>query len=188
MAGADVMCGGAAGKGGRTVSVGGSLVVQMVPHHRRRLVQQVGLLALALPLERLLQQVDIVPPAGLNEELLWGGALFRGNRKLAVGSRSRHGELGEQSGKGVPRVPLRVPSWVEGRASLLVDRWTVVPEAAGVGCQGKCDCFLVGFRRSVMDPSMYRYRNGFSLGFRRVSGCSLHDRQKMGRQRRSPWN
>lgn len=51
----------------------------MVAHHRRRIVEQIGNLVFALALECLLEQVDIVAPAGLDEDLAYGCALFVNN-------------------------------------------------------------------------------------------------------------
>lgn len=93
----------------------------MVTHYRHRLVQQVGLLGLALPFERLLHQLDVVPPAGLDEELLRRGALFREEPHVSSRFSEWHAwwVVGGRSGRDVPRVPLRVPSWPKG---WLVDR------------------------------------------------------------------
>lgn len=62
---------------GRTVAPGSCFVVQVVAHHGGCVVQQVGDLLLALAVEGLLQQVDIVAPAGLDEDLAHGSALLR---------------------------------------------------------------------------------------------------------------
>lgn len=47
----------------------------MVSQDRFRFVQQIRDLGLALALQCLLQQVDVVAPAGLDEDLAHGGAL-----------------------------------------------------------------------------------------------------------------
>lgn len=57
-------------------------MVQVVAHHGGGLVQQVGNLVLALPLESLLHQVDVVAPAGLDEDLAYGGALWPSQRDI----------------------------------------------------------------------------------------------------------
>jgi len=48
----------------------------VVAHHRRRLVEKLGDLVVGLVLEAVGQQVRVVAPAGLDQELLDGGALL----------------------------------------------------------------------------------------------------------------
>jgi hypothetical protein len=50
-------------------------VVKMVSHDRHCLIQQIRNLSLALALKGLLQQIDVVAPAGLDENLARGGSL-----------------------------------------------------------------------------------------------------------------
>ncbi len=53
------------------------LVVQVVAHDSRRVVQEVGYLIVVLAVgDDLLEQVDIIPAAGFDQLLLDGGTLF----------------------------------------------------------------------------------------------------------------
>lgn len=53
-------------------------MVQVISHDCCCVVQQVGDVLLVLALERLLHELDVVAPAGLDEDLLCGGALWGG--------------------------------------------------------------------------------------------------------------
>ena len=132
----------------------------MVPHYRRRVVQQVGRLCLALPFEYLLHQLDVVPPGGLDEELLRGGALSRGKAMLAVDPQRGivcipEGPAGS-GGRDMPRVPLHVPSRQKTTRANLVDGrcWQ-----GWMG--GKWDCLWRGFRCQCTDPYRYRMSSRF---------------------------
>jgi hypothetical protein len=50
-------------------------VVEMVPHDGRGAVEQRGYLVVGPPGEHLCQEIGVVAAAGLDEELLWRGAL-----------------------------------------------------------------------------------------------------------------
>lgn len=81
----------------RTVAPGSCLVVEMVAHHRSGLVQQVRGLGLTLAFEGLLQQVDVVPPTGLDEDLAHGSALSLQVSRCSVSS------VAPWSGLGCPQ-------------------------------------------------------------------------------------
>src|SRR4051794_12029271 len=63
------------GAGIRTVPLRCRLMVQVVSHDRRRLVEQFGDLVLALAVESFRKQLRIVTTAGFDEDLLYRGAL-----------------------------------------------------------------------------------------------------------------
>lgn len=71
------------GKGNtfRTVTAGGSLVVEVVAHDGCGFVEQLGDFGVGLVFEEFGQELDVVAPAGFDELLLDGGALVRKERK-----------------------------------------------------------------------------------------------------------
>lgn len=93
-------------------------MVQVVAHDGFCVVQKVRGLLLALALERLLHQLDVVAPAGLDEDLLCGGAL-RGEWSVSTGLR-RQGQPA-CSFVRIHRVRLQAPScgWATARGELV---------------------------------------------------------------------
>ena len=65
------------GRNRRTVSAGSGLVVKVVAHDGDGLVEEAGDLFLGEGLEGFGEEVGVVATAGLDEDLLDGGALMR---------------------------------------------------------------------------------------------------------------
>lgn len=62
----------------RTVPLQRRLVIEVVSHDGRGVVQDVRYLIVVLAVgDDLLQQVDVIPAAGLDELLLYGGSLYK---------------------------------------------------------------------------------------------------------------
>ncbi len=101
----------------RTVSLQGSLMVEMVPHHRCRVVQHIGYLPVVLAvLDDLRQQVDIIPSACFNELLSHRRSLevSISRRQLRVGAPAQFTSKASAISRGVGMLQM-LPGPVRGR-------------------------------------------------------------------------
>lgn len=74
-------------------------MVEVVPHDGRRTVEECGDLVVGQAVEDFAQEVGVVAPAGLDEELLWRGALLRSASAVPFPTNSSLAE----GGRRVPR-------------------------------------------------------------------------------------